>query len=108
MREEVTREKDPLDPIVAGLNALGSDLDSYQRAFLNNILSNIDEVIYVRDIDINDPMASPYSFISGRAEEILGLSRQDLAERPQRWSESVHPQDSAMTVKLFKELLQSK
>ena len=108
VREEVTREKDPLDPIVAGLNALGSDLDSYQRAFLNNILSNIDEVIYVRDIDINDPMASPYSFISGRAEEILGLSRQDLAERPQRWSESVHPQDSAMTVKLFKELLQSK
>lgn len=114
VREEVTEIEDPLNTVVAGLNMLGEELENYRneivhhRTFINNILSNIDEVIYVRDINPECPAKSPYSFVSGRSMEILGLDPQELNESPQSWIGAVHPEDSAVTNEMFYEALKGK
>ena len=111
VRLEVTEDKNPLNTVVSGLNMLGEELDKYrseivnQRTFLNNILGNIDEVIYVRDINQEQPFASPYSFISGRSMEIIGIGAQELDENPGRWIEAVHPEDTDMAIEMFKKVL---
>jgi PAS domain S-box-containing protein len=111
VREEVTEEEDPLNTVVAGLNMLGEELDNYkseitnQRTFLHNILSSIDEVIYVRSINPDNPAASPYTFISGRSIEIIGIGSEELEQTPDKWSKAVHPDDKAKSVKMLKKVL---
>lgn len=111
VRVEVTEDENALNTVVSGLNMLGEELDKYrneivnQRTFLNNILSNIDEVIYVRDINPNQPSVSPYSFISGRSMEIIGIDSDELDENPGKWIEAVHPEDTNMAIEMFKKVL---
>lgn len=111
LREEITEDEDPLNSVVSGLNMLGEEMHNYrnendsQRTFLRDILGSIDEVIYVRDVDPDRPVASAYSFLNGRSLEIIGLSALELREAPQKWSEAVHAEDKAMTIESFKKVL---
>ena len=110
-RDEVTADVSLLKKIVTGLKLLGEEMENYrneiiyQRTFLNNILSNIDEVIYVRDINPADAAGSMYSFISGRSMEIIGMGSQELDENPRRWIEAVHPEDAVRTNEMFQKAL---
>lgn len=111
IREVVTEDEDPLNTVVAGLNMLGEELDNYQteltyqRTFLQNILSNIDEVIYVRDINHANPAASRYTFISGRSREIIGLNSEELEQEPDKWIRAIHPEDKAKSIEMLKKVL---
>jgi len=110
VREEVLEDDDPLNTVVAGLNMLGEELDNYkreidsQRTFLQNILSNIDEVIYVREIQRDDLSVSRFSFINGRSQEIIGLEAGELQEEPGMWLNAVHPEDQVVTAKMLEKL----
>lgn len=107
VRMEVSEEENALNSVIVGLNRLAEELDTYrtevvsQRTFLTNILSNIDEVIYVRDINRDEPPASVYSFISGRSREIIGIGSQELEQNPRSWIEAVHPEDIGMALEMF-------
>jgi len=111
VEEGITEGKGPLNIIITGVKTLGKTLENYrnqidyQHTILDNILSNIDEVIYVRDINPDDTAASTYSFISARSMEIIGLDAQELNEDPRRWIEAVHPEDTAITIELFQKVL---
>lgn len=111
VRQEVLENKDPLNAVVASLNTLGEKLENHkseiddQRTFLHNILSSINEVIYVRDVNHDDPAASPYSFLSSRSVEIIGLTAQELKDEPDKWSKAVHREDSLTEVEMFKKVL---
>jgi PAS domain S-box-containing protein len=111
VREQSIGDEDPLNAVIAGLNRLGADLETYrnelllQRTFVSNVLSNIDEVIYVRDIDLNDPFSNYYSFVSGRSLEIIGLSSEALHENPSCWSAAIHPEDASRTAEMFNRVL---
>lgn len=110
-RMEVSNEENTLNNIVAGLNRIGAELDHYrseivsQQSFLSDILSNIDEVIYVRDINREEPTASVYSFISGRPKEIIGIGSLELEQNPRSWIEAVHPEDIAMADEMFHKIV---
>jgi PAS domain S-box-containing protein len=110
IREEVTEAEDPLNTVVAGLNMLGEELDNYkteitrQRMFLQNILSSIDEVIYVRDVNHDNPTESRYTFVSGRAREIIGLNSEDLEQEPDRWIKAIHPEDKARSLEMIRKV----
>lgn len=111
IREEVTDDENPLNAVIAGLNMLGGELENfkreitYQRTFLQNILSSIDEVIYVRAIDIDNPKSSPFTFISGRSAEIIGLNAEELEREPENWSNAVHRYDVKLIVDTFRKVL---
>lgn len=96
---EIGEDDDPLNTVIAGLNMVGEELAHYKRElnrnaeFLGNILSSLDEVVYARAILHNDPAMSPFTFISGRAQEILGLSKEELEQHPDRWPKAIHPDD---------------
>ncbi|WP_276088102.1 PAS domain-containing sensor histidine kinase [Pedobacter sp. JY14-1] len=102
IRNVVTEDDDPLNTVISGLNMLGEELDSYrleienQRTFLHNILSSIDEVIYVRTINLKNFSLSPYSFISDRSLEIIGVSSDQLRLKPDQWIKIVHPEDQEL------------
>lgn len=112
IRLHVTEEDDALNTVASGLNMLGEELAHYEnqiiesRNFLQNILSSIDEIIYARKILPDDPASSPYSFISGRTEEIIGLSAQQLEENPKAWVNNIHPDDAMSVSGVLRKLLQ--
>jgi PAS domain S-box len=110
-RVAVTDEDDVLNTVVAGLNMLGEELENYkneitkQRSLLQNILSSIDEVIYVRDIHPQNAYISPFSFVSGRAKEIIGISEQELQLDPEKWLNAIHPDDRPRSNEMIKKIL---
>lgn len=99
IQEEIGEDDDPLNTVIAGLNMVGEELAHYKRElgrntqFLENILSSLDEVVYARAIIHDSPTLSPFTFISGRAEEILGISKEDLQAEPDKWPKAIHPDD---------------
>ncbi len=99
IQEEIGEDDDPLNTVIAGLNMVGEELAHYKRElnrngeFLENILSSLDEVVYARAILHDAPMNSPFTFISGRAQEILGISKQELEQHPDKWPKAIHPDD---------------
>lgn len=111
IREDITEEEDPMNTVVAGLNMLGEELENYkkesnyQRELLQNILSSIDEVIYVRDINSKDLATSPYTFVSGRSREIIGLSAYELEQQPDKWIRAIHPEDKHRSIEMMKKML---
>jgi len=102
IRNVVTEDDEPLNTVISGLNMLGEELESYkleienQRTFLQNILSSIDEVIYVRTINLKNFSLSPYTFISDRSLEIIGISSDELRSEPDKWIKIVHPEDQEL------------
>ncbi|MBZ0098493.1 MAG: PAS domain-containing protein [Taibaiella sp.] len=103
IQEEIGEDEDPLNTVIAGLNMVGEELAHYKREldrnaeFLGNILSSLDEVVYARAILHDDPSASPFTFISGRAQEILGISKEELENEPGKWPKALHPDDVERT-----------
>lgn len=103
IQEEIGEDEDPLNTVIAGLNMVGEELAHYKREldrnaeFLGNILSSLDEVVYARAILHNEPAASPFTFISGRAQEILGISKEELENEPGKWPQALHPDDVERT-----------
>lgn len=99
IQEEIGEDDDPLNTVIAGLNMVGEELAHYKRElnrngeFLENILSSLDEVVYARAILHDTPTHSPFTFISGRAQEILGISKQELELHPDKWPKAIHPDD---------------
>lgn len=114
VREEMTDEDDALNTVISGLNMLGEELQHYQdelnqqNELLTNILSNIDEVVYSRQIISETPTLSPFTFISPRIEEILGFKPEELIEDPQKWVTAIHPDDNINTMKAIGKLLNGK
>jgi PAS domain S-box-containing protein len=108
---EVSDDEDPLNTVIAGLNMLGEELESYrreveeQRSFLQDILSSIDEVIYVRDVNDRITATSPFTFMSGRSTEIIGLGFDELKEKPQNWRKAIHPEDLPMIDRMFNQAI---
>jgi len=103
IQEEIGEDEDPLNTVIAGLNMVGEELAHYKREldrnaeFLGNILSSLDEVVYARAILHDEPSASPFTFISGRAQEILGISKEELENEPGKWPNALHPDDVERT-----------
>ena len=99
IQEEIGEDDDPLNTVIAGLNMVGEELAHYKRElgrnteFLENILSSLDEVVYARAVLHDSPTLSPFTFISGRAEEILGISKEELQKEPDKWPRAIHPDD---------------
>jgi PAS domain S-box-containing protein len=99
VHEEIGEDDDPLNTVIAGLNMVGEELAHYKRElnrngeFLENILSSLDEVVYARAIVHDAPTHSPFTFISGRAQEILGISKNELEQDPDKWPRAIHPDD---------------
>lgn len=111
VREEASNDQDPLNIVIEHLSTLGGKLADYQtrfddqRTILHDVLGNIGEVIYVQEIEPDNPDASRYSFISGRSLEIIGLSVQELEREPHRWSAAVHPDDKKVRDEMIKKAL---
>lgn len=99
IQENIGEDDDPLNTVIAGLNMVGEELAHYKREldrnaeFVENILSSLDEVVYARAILHNDPAHSPFSFIRGRVQEILGLNKAELEQHPDKWPKAIHPDD---------------
>lgn len=114
MRDEMTVEDDGLSTVMSALNVLGEEFRHIQKEWnqqnelLSNILNNIDEVIYSRQIILDTPTLSPFTFISPRIEEILGFKPEELLADPQRWVNAIHPDDNVNTMKAIDKLMKGK
>jgi PAS domain S-box-containing protein len=110
-KAEITEEDDSLNSVISGLNMLGEELANYkfelkeQAAFLQNILSSIDEIIYAREILHDTPPLSPFTFISKSSEEIIGLTSEELNKEPDKWSKIIHVEDRARLTDTIKSVL---
>lgn len=99
VRHSVTDEDDALNTVLSGLNMVGEELAHYKHElnnrnlFLQNIFRNIDELVYVRSLWPGNPDLSPFTFISARAVEIIGLTPEELENQPDKWLMAIHPDD---------------
>jgi len=60
----------------------------YQR-----LLDNLDEIVYLLDIDRNDPLRGVPRFVSNRATSIIGWTPEELIADPTLWPTLIHPDD---------------
>lgn len=65
---------------------------------LNLLLGNIDEVVYGLEVSNNDCLSRNVFFLSGKAEEIMGFSHQDLLLDKEIWFNQLHPDDIQLLV----------
>lgn len=112
VRQEISEEDDALNTVASGLNMLGEELQHYHQQvedgknFLQNILSSIDEVVYARRVIHDNPPKSPFTFISARCKEILGFTIDELKVQPDRWIQSVHPEDAIRISAIIRSVLE--
>lgn len=112
VRQEISEEDDALNTVASGLNMLGEELQYYHQQvedgknFLQNILSSIDEVVYARRVIHDNPPKSPFTFISARCKEILGFTIDELKVQPDRWIQSVHPEDAIRISAIIRSVLE--
>lgn len=112
VRQDISEEDDALNTVASGLNMLGEELQHYHQQvedgknFLQNILSSIDEVVYARRVIHENPPKSPFTFISARCKEILGFTIDELKEQPDRWIQSVHPEDAIRISAIIRSVLE--
>lgn len=112
VRQEISEEDDALNTVASGLNMLGEELQHYHQQvedgknFLQNILSSIDEVVYARRVIHDNPPKSPFTFISARCKEILGFTIDELKVQPDRWIQSVHPEDAIHISAIIRSVLE--
>lgn len=65
---------------------------------LNLLLGNIDEVVYGLEVSDNDYLARNVFFLSGKSEEIMGFSYNDLLQDKEIWFKQLHPEDIQLLV----------
>ncbi len=114
VRENVAEEDNDFNAILSGLNMLGEELEYYreknneQHNFLQNILTNVHEVVYARTLQHNDITRSPFSFISSRSKDIIGYTHKELNEDPSKWMRSIHPDDAVDSEQILQLILRGK
>ena len=99
-REQMTDEDDHINAIISGLNMLGEEL-GYTRSeltnknlLLQNILDNIDEIVYVVDTDKNDIInKSRFNIMGSQVKNVLGYSQDELTGDFSSWSDIIYPHD---------------
>lgn len=60
----------------------------YQR-----LLDNVDEIVYLLEIDPNDPLRGVPRFVSQRVTSIIGWTPEDLRADPDLWPTLIHADD---------------
>lgn len=99
VRATLTNDDTELNSILSGLNMLGEELDFYRKEseehhyFLQKILSNVNEVVYARTVSHDNVALSPYTFVSERAINIIGLDAAALYQAPDKWLSVLHTDD---------------
>lgn len=96
---QVSDDDSDLNAVISGLNMLSEELVNYQEkssgqdSFIENILGGIDEVVYARQIHKDQGLLGPFTYVSKRCQEIIGLNSFDLHDDQQSWINSIHPDD---------------
>lgn len=111
VRYEVAGEDDELSTVMSGLNMLGEELDNYRteidqkNGLLKHILSSVDEVVYARSVIHDDRPSSPFTFISARSEDIIGLTPEELYAAPDAWLNLMPDEDRAHSMTVVDSIL---
>jgi PAS domain S-box-containing protein len=109
-REEISDDDDEHNALISGLNMLGEELEYItrenirQRDFLENILTSVNEMVYVRSVRDHEFILGNFSFLSNRAEKIIGYSIYELNSHLSVWIDSIHPEDRPYVLKQMAEI----
>lgn len=91
-------EQDVTSLKLAEMRALESELQ------FNELMANINEIIFVVHIKNPDTYDNPIIYINGDTFNIFGYNHQELIDDPTLWPNSIHPEDQAHVIAKGKEL----
>lgn len=73
----------------------------------NELMANINEIIFVVHIKDPDTYDNPFVYMNGDTFNIFGYTHQELMDNLTLWSDRIHPEDQAHVIEKGKELHQS-
>ena len=75
---------------------------------LNELLSNINEVVFSVELHDDATLGNKLSFINGNAKFVFEFSQQEFMNSEVQWMERIHPDDKEKVFKLTQELDENK
>jgi len=78
------------------------------RKKINELLSNINEIVFTVALKDFDRRDNPITYLNGDTIRLLGYSNQELMENSLLWDESIHPDDLQRTLKQTKTFYETK
>ena len=66
---------------------------NWNNGDLSFILDALNEIIFVFEVNADNPKLSSLSFISPEIKQLTGYSAKELISDPSKWLNAVHPED---------------